>query len=135
MPLRLFPYIIGKSVDGVASGEKRMGKTGVLGSFEEMVLLAILRNHQDAYAVTIRRELQARSGADVAIGAVYATLDRLEEKGLVGSEVQQRAGAVGRPRRYYDVVAPGHAALAETRAIREAMWQGLTVAPHGGTGS
>ncbi len=109
-----------------------MGKTGVLGSFEEMVLLAILQNPGDAYAVTIRRELQARSGADVASGAVYATLDRLEEKGLVGSEVEQRVGAVGRPRRYYDVLPAGRTALAETRGIREAMWRGLTIAPSTG---
>lgn len=111
-----------------------MGKTGVLGSFEELVLLAILRNDVDAYAVTIRRELEAGSTSDVAMGAVYATLDRLEEKGLVASELERREGVAGRPRRYYQVLEAGLIALAETRAIREAMWQGLSVpAPEGGS--
>ena len=92
-----------------------MGKTGVLGSFEELVLLAILRNDTDAYAVTIRRELQAIAASDVAMGAVYATLDRLEEKGFVQSRLERRSGVPGRPRRYYDIAPPGTVALAETR--------------------
>lgn len=105
-----------------------MGKTGVLGSFEEMVLLSVLRRASDAYAVSIRRELETHSRADVAMGAVYATLDRLEEKALVESAVEQRPGAVGRPRRYYTVLPDGLEALADTRAIREGMWQGLQIA-------
>lgn len=104
-----------------------MGKTGVLGSFEELVLLAILRNDADAYAVTIRRELERGSGSDVAMGAVYATLDRLEEKGLVASRLERRTGVSGRPRRYYDVTTAGAAALAETRGIRDSMWSGVTL--------
>ena len=108
-----------------------MGKTGVLGSFEEMVLLAILQTDADAYAVSIRRELHGRTGTDVAMGAVYATLDRLEAKGLVASRVERRDGAPGRPRRYYRVLADGRAALAETREIRGALWRGLTITPTG----
>ena len=112
-----------------------MGKTGVLGSFEEMVLLAILQNASDAYAVTIRRELEDRSGSEVAMGAVYATLDRLEEKGFVGSDVERRTGVLGRPRRYYCVLPAGVTALAATRAIRDKMWRGLTVNPATGADS
>lgn len=111
-----------------------MGKTGVLGSFEEMVLLAILRNGADAYSVTIRRELAERSGSDVAMGAVYATLDRLEEKGLVDSELEDPSGdRPGRPRRFYVVAPAGLEALSETRSVRDAMWRGLTIAPAGGS--
>lgn len=107
-----------------------MGRTGVLGSFEEMVLLAVLHRGSDAYAVTIRRELARRSGSDVAMGAVYATLDRLEEKGFVASEVERPDGTrPGRPRRFYTVETAGREALNETRRIREAMWRGLDVAP------
>jgi len=106
-----------------------MAKTSLLGSFEEIVLLAILQNETDAYAVTIRRELEKRTGSDVAMGAVYATLDRLEDKGLVASDVERRAGNVGRPRRYYRLQSAGIDALAQTRDIRRAMWQGLTVTP------
>ena len=112
-----------------------MGKSGVLGSFEEMVLLAILQRGEDAYAVTIRRELAQRSGKDVAMGAVYATLDRLSEKGLVDSAVEREPGAVGRPRRFYRVLDQGLVALAETREIRDSLWRGLTIAPAEGTDS
>lgn len=105
-----------------------MGKTGVLGSFEEMVLLAVLRLGEGAYSVPIRRELTERSGSEVSMGAVYATLDRLQGKGLV----EERSDAPqeptpGRPRRYYSVSREGIATLAETRRIRERMWRGLTL--------
>ena len=110
-----------------------MTRTGVLGSFEELVLLAVLRTGDDAYAVSIRREIAERSGSDVAMGAVYATLDRLEEKGLVGSEVEEPDGErIGRPRRHYAVLESGREALAETRGIRRAMWRGVKLAEEDG---
>ena len=106
-----------------------MGKTGVLGSFEELVLLALLHQGEDAYSVTIRRELEARSGAQVSMGAVHATLDRLEEKGLVrsrsGDSATQRRG---RPRRFYGLSEQGVNELARTRRIRETMWRGIDLA-------
>jgi len=114
-----------------------MGKTGVLGSFEEMVLLALLHQGREAYSVTIRRELQERSGSQVAMGAVYATLDRLEDKGLVQSgSGQDSTVRKGRPRRYYELSPAGARELARTRRIRETMWQGidLPVTDAGGTG-
>ncbi len=103
-----------------------MGKTGVMGSFEEMVLLAVLRLGERAYSVPIRRELSERSGTDVSMGAVYATLDRLEGKGLVEErpEAPQQT-TPGRPRRYFRVSGQGIAALDETRTIRDRMWRGL----------
>jgi PadR family transcriptional regulator PadR len=103
----------------------------VLGSFEEMVLLAVVHNGADAYSVTIRRHLASRTGSDVAMGSVYATLDRLEGKGLVSSAVEEGSTSVGRPRRYYRVSPDGLRALAETRSIRDAMWQGVRIAPAG----
>jgi len=106
-----------------------MAKTSLLGSFEEIVLLAILQNADDAYAVSIRRELEQRTGSEVAMGAVYVTLDRLEDKGLVGSHVERRVGNIGRPRRYYSLLGAGLDALARTRDTRQAMWRGLTVSP------
>lgn len=118
-------YNVGKV--GANSGGWNVGKTGVLGSFEEMVLLSILHNGANAYAVTIRRELADRSGSNVSMGAVYATLDRLEEKALVDSTVRLPEGAVGRPRRYYRILALGLDTLVETRDIRGAMWQGLSI--------
>ena len=104
-----------------------MGKTGVLGSFEELVLLAVLRRGDDAYGVTIRREIAERARSDVAMGAVYATLDRLEAKGLVRSGMERRDGVPGRPRRYYTVSPAGRMALAESREVREALWRGVRI--------
>lgn len=102
-----------------------MGKTGVLGTFEELVLLALLHRRDEAYAVPIRRELSARTGTEVAMGAVYATLDRLQDKGLVGSRAEDDPSGPGRARRYYHLTDAGAAALAEGRRIREAMWRGV----------
>src|SRR6185436_8676314 len=73
-------------------------KTPVLGDFEQLVLLGVLRlERQDsAYGAAIRQEIHARSRRDVSINAVYTTLDRLEGKGLlrswVGEPTAQRGG-------------------------------------------
>ena len=57
-----------------------------LGAFEEQVLLAVLHARDEAYGMNVRREIEARTDREVSIGAVYATLDRLEAKGLVSSD-------------------------------------------------
>jgi len=105
-----------------------MSKTGVLGSFEELVLLALLHQGTDAYSVTIRREIEERSDSHVSMGAVYATLDRLEDKGLIRSRAEGNTPARrGRPRRYYELSSQGASALAQTRRIRETMWDGIEI--------
>ena len=58
---------------------------GPVGVFEEQVLVAVLRLSSDAYGMNVRREIERVTGRDLAIGAVYATLDRLEAKGLLAS--------------------------------------------------
>ena len=63
-----------------------------LGTFEEQVLLAIVRTGDDAFGMNVRREIEGVTGRDVAIGAVYATLDRLEAKRLVRSFRADREG-------------------------------------------
>jgi DNA-binding PadR family transcriptional regulator len=63
-----------------------MVQTLNLGEFEQLVLLAILRLGDDAYGVTIRAELAARAGRDIAPGALYTALERLEAKGLEADE-------------------------------------------------
>jgi PadR family transcriptional regulator PadR len=106
-----------------------MGKTGVLGSFEELVLLSVLRQGHDAYGVTVRRELAERTGSDVTMGAVYSTLDRLQEKGFVTvTEGERHESRRGRPRRYYALLPAGVSALDETRRIRASMWRGVDLA-------
>src|SRR3954452_18369755 len=93
-----------------------------LGTFEEQVMLAVLRTGEDAYGMEVRREIERVTGRDVAIGAVYATLDRLEAKELLTSKrVQDAEGS----RRLFDLSRAGAYALAETRALRERLWQGV----------
>ena len=69
-----------------------MAKGEFLGEFEQLVLLALLRLGEEAYGMAVRREIETRASRDVSIGAVYATLDRLEEKGA-----GQVAGWVSHP--------------------------------------
>lgn len=112
-----------------------MSKTGVLGAFEEMVLLAVLHQGDEAFGVSIRRELQERCESDVAMGAVYATLDRLENKGLVKSRVGERhVSRRGRPRRYYDIQPAGAAELERTLSVRDRMWEGIELPAHARSG-
>lgn len=93
----------------------------VLGSFEEQVMLAVVRTAEDAYGMAVRREIESVTDREVAIGAVYATLDRLEAKGMVESARTPEAGS----RKIFRVTETGTAALAETRAIRERLWAGV----------
>ena len=72
-----------------------MPDTLLLGEFEHIVLLAILRLGDNAYGVTIRNEIQERTGREPAPGALYTTLDRLEDKGLLTSELGSDSRAWG----------------------------------------
>jgi len=96
-----------------------------LGAFEEQVMLAVLHARDDAYGMNVRREIETRTERDVAIGAVYATLDRLEQKGLISS---RRVAGDGGSRRVFAVTAAGTRALYETRSVRDRMWQGIPAA-------
>jgi PadR family transcriptional regulator PadR len=95
-----------------------------LGVLEEQVLVAVLRTRGDAYGMEVRREIEQVTERDVAIGAVYSTLDRLEAKGLVTS---RRLHAEGGSRRLFSLTRAGAGALAETRALRERLWHGVDV--------
>jgi PadR family transcriptional regulator PadR len=97
------------------------------GAFEQLVLLALLHLGPDAYGMTVRREIETRTGRAIALGAVYATLDRLERKGLVSS----RAGAdapperAGRARRYFRIEPAGRRALTDALALVDRMRAGV----------
>jgi len=93
-----------------------------LGALEEQILVAVLRSRDDAYGMEVRREIERVTGRELAIGAVYATLDRLEAKGLLNSG---RAFGHGPSRRRFALSARGARALADTRAMRERLWQGV----------
>lgn len=101
-----------------------MSDDAPLGTFEEQVMVAVLRTGEDAYGMAVRREIEAVIGRDVTIGAVYATLDRLEAKKLVAS--RRTAGETAR--RVFTVTPRGARALAASRAMRERLWQGVDLA-------
>jgi len=103
-----------------------MSDDAPLGTFEEQVMLAVLRASEEAYGMTVRREIEEVTGRDVAVGAVYATLDRLEAKGLVTSR-RTRLDAVSR--RLFTVTRAGARALAESKAMRERLWHGVDLQP------
>ncbi len=99
-----------------------MGRGEYLGEFEQIVLLAVARSEGDAYGMRIRREIEARTERSVTIGAVYATLDRLEGKGLLQSR-DDSAG--GRARRFFGITPAGIDALEAARDLQARMWSGL----------
>ncbi len=109
-----------------------MSDSGVLGAFEELVLLALIHVEDEAYGMALRREIAQRSGRDVSIGAVYATLTRLEKKGYLESTLQEAPG--GRPRRTYRLLPFGREVLARTQELRARMWEGVDVSALGGGG-
>jgi PadR family transcriptional regulator PadR len=92
----------------------------LLGGFENILLLVILRLDDRSYGAAIRQELLDQAKKDVAVGAIYTGLDRLEQKGFVkswtGEPTPERGG---RAKKFYRVTAKGKRALNEThRAIR-----------------
>lgn len=96
-------------------------QAGALGEFEQITLLALLRLEPDAYGASIRREIEARTGRQVLLGAVYTTLERLERKGLVahwiGEPTPERGG---RRKKFYRLQPAGAEALdASLRAVRQ----------------
>lgn len=100
--------------------------TAVLGDFEQLVLLGVLRLAAAAYGVRIRQEIHERSGRDVSINAVYTTLDRLESKGLLRSWIgEPTAERGGRRRKFYALRPAGLAALRHAYHAITAMATGL----------
>lgn len=103
-----------------------MGKGSFLGEFEQLVLLAVLRLGKQAYGLSVRREIQERAGREVAIGAVYATLERLEEKGMVVSSMTEAmAERGGRAKRCFQVTGLGNEALRQSLRTVQQMSEGL----------
>ena len=95
-----------------------------LGVLEEQILVAVARTRERAFGMEVRREIERATGRDLAIGAVYATLDRLEAKGLVRSS---RMADDGGSRRVFHLSAAGARMLTETHAMRERLWHGVDI--------
>jgi|SRR5688572_5588895 PadR family transcriptional regulator PadR len=97
-----------------------------LGEFEQLVLFALVHLGPDAYGATVRREIEARTGREVAISAVYTTLERLEGKGLVRSRVgEPTAERGGRRRRHFELLPAGARALKTAYEAFSGMTAGL----------
>jgi PadR family transcriptional regulator, regulatory protein PadR len=97
---------------------------------EHIVLLSVLRLGSTAYGVTVRRDIESATGRDISIGAVYATLVRLESKGLIKSHTgEATAERGGRAKRYFRMTAGGEGALRNTHEIILKMSAGLKGLP------
>lgn len=103
-----------------------MAPPPLLGEFEQIVLLAILRLGENAYGVTIRSEIAACTKRQPTPGALYTTLDRMEQKGLVqswlGDPTPQRGG---RAKRYFVVTRKGRIAVISAQRSYQSLLQGL----------
>ncbi len=107
---------------------EQMPKRAFLGEMELMVLLALVRLGDEAYGVTISRELLTLAEREVALGSIYAALERLEEKGLavsqLGEPTKERGG---RAKRYFAVTPSGLETIRMTRQALTNLWSGVPV--------
>jgi PadR family transcriptional regulator, regulatory protein PadR len=105
---------------------KQMKRGELLGSLEHIILLALARLDEGAHGMIVRREIEGRTGRNISIGAVYATLERLEAKGYVSSftgEPTPERG--GRAKRLFRVEAAGKRALQVSEETIRSMSAGL----------
>jgi PadR family transcriptional regulator, regulatory protein PadR len=95
-----------------------------LGEFEELVLLTVAALMEEAYSVAICDELSHHTGRSVKLGVVHAVLNRLEEKGLVKSQLGEATKTRGGKRkRFYTVTHAGRASLLKAKEVREGLWR------------
>jgi PadR family transcriptional regulator PadR len=98
-----------------------------LGEFEQLILLALARLGENAYGVTVRQTLAERAGRNVSFGAIYSTLRRLEQKGLVRSAYgDPEPVRGGRAKKHVVLTARGRAALRQTHAALLRMAEGVS---------
>src|SRR3954469_23396580 len=97
-----------------------------MGALELAVLLAVARLGDDAYGLAVRRDVSERTGHDYSVGAIYTTLERLTDKGLISSrrsEPTARRG--GRARRQFTVTAGGRRAITRAERVTSSLWAGM----------
>ncbi len=103
-----------------------MNKSAYLRDLELMILLVVLRLRDDAYGVPIARELKVQCRREVSLANVYATLERLQEKGYVSSQLADPTPERGgRAKRYFSVTGQGLKKVRETQRIFFRLWQGV----------
>ena len=100
--------------------------TGILGTLELAALLATARLRDEAYGLAIRRDLALRTGRDYSVGAVYTTLQRLEDKGLLKSrQTDPLPVRGGRSRRHFTLTGAGARALRDAERHATSIWAGV----------
>jgi len=107
-----------------------MARNGSLGEFEHLVLLALFRHPDGAHGMTLGQDLETLAKRRVSRGALYTTLDRLEQKGFLRWRVEETGpDRGGHPRRRFSVTAPGQRALRSYRRAVENLSAGLEELP------
>lgn len=108
------------------------GKSKFLGEFEMVVLAALIRLGRDAYGVSVMKEIEERAGRTVSIGALYATLNRLEKKGYVQTRMgEATAERGGRAKRFFEITSEGELQMRKSTQALHNMLDGLGVWPEG----
>jgi DNA-binding PadR family transcriptional regulator len=97
-----------------------------LGEFEEVVMLTVGILFEDAYGVSIKKEIETRLSRNVSVGALQTALKRLEDKGYLksrdGEATEERAG---RPKKYFQITALGKKAMEYTKSTRDELWKAI----------
>lgn len=103
-----------------------MGSSNLISNFELMVMLALIRCEDEAYGVPITQEMECHSARDIAVGSVYAALERLEGRGLITSKIgEPTAERGGRAKRYFKPTPKGLKEIRETRRTLVNLWNNL----------
>ena len=101
-------------------------KEGKIGEFEEVVMLTVAILYEDAYGVSIKKEIENRLDRKVSVGALQSALRRLEDKDYLVSQdkdaTQERAG---RPKRYYKITTLGKQAMEYSKETRNSLWDAI----------
>ncbi|HHP7242546.1 MAG TPA: PadR family transcriptional regulator [Cyclobacteriaceae bacterium] len=97
-----------------------------LGEFEELILLSVASLRDDAYAVSVKSEIEVITNRKVNISAIHSSLYRLEDKGFLsstfGGATQKRGG---KKKRYFQVTNTGFAVLQEAKNLKEQFWRNI----------
>jgi len=97
-----------------------------LGEFEEIVILTIGVLYNEAYGVSIKKEIEKRLSRSVSMGALHTALVRLEEKGYIESyDGEATAERAGRPKKYFQITALGKKAMEYSRDTRNELWKAI----------
>lgn len=97
-----------------------------LGEFEEVVMLTVGIMYNEAYGVSIKKDIETRLKRGVSVGALQTALKRLEDKGYLksfeGEATEERAG---RPKKYFQITALGKKAMEYTKSTRDELWRSI----------